>query len=45
MKSLYAMRRLAALLAFFLLGPVPSWGQVVSVAVGLQPACPYGLGA
>ena len=45
MKNSIVVGLLAAFLASSLLAAVPARGQVISATVGVQPKCPYGLGA
>ena len=45
MKSSPVVGLLAGFLASSLLAAVPARGQVISATVGVQPKCPYGLGA
>ncbi len=45
MKHSLVVGLLAAFLASSLLAAVPARGQVISTTVGVQPKCPYGLGA
>ncbi len=45
MKNSLVVGLLAAVLASSLLAAAPARGQVISTTVGIQPKCPYGLGA